>query len=63
MKQIFGIAIFVFVFLLSLLAETSVEGLLHKVDRLYRRDSSHATMEMKIVTDNWESKTVMTRLN
>jgi len=59
MKQIFGIAIFVFVFPFSVLAETSVEGLLDKVDRLYRSDSSHATMEMKIVTENWERTTVM----
>ena len=51
MKQIFDIAIFVFVFPFSVLAETSVEGLLDKVDRLYRSDSSHATMEIKIVTD------------
>jgi len=49
MKQIFGIAIFVFVFPFSVLAETSVEGLLDKVDRLYRSDSSHTTMEMKFV--------------
>ena len=34
MKQIFGIAIFVIVFPFSVLAETSVEGLLDKVDRL-----------------------------
>ena len=59
MKQIFGIAIFVFVFPFSVLAETSVEGLLDKVDRLYRSDSSHATMEMKILTENWERTTVM----
>jgi len=59
MKQIFGIAIFVFVFPFSVLAETSVEGLLDKVDWLYRSDSSHATMEMKIVTENWERTTVM----
>ena len=59
MKQIFGIAIFVIVFPFSVLAETSVEGLLDKVDRLYRSDSSHATMEMKIVTENWERTTVM----
>jgi outer membrane lipoprotein-sorting protein len=59
MKQIFGIAIFVFVFPFSVLAETSVEVLLDKVDRLYRSDSSHATMEMKIVTENWERTTVM----
>ena len=59
MKQIFGIAIFVFVFPFSVLAETSVEGLLDKVDRLYRSVSSHATMEMKIVTENWERTTVM----
>jgi len=59
MKQIFGIAIFVFVFPFSVLAETSVEGLLDKVDRLYRSDSSHATMEMKIVAENWERTTVM----
>ena len=59
MKQIFGIAIFVIVFPFSVLAETSVEGLLDQVDRLYRSDSSHATMEMKIVTENWERTTVM----
>ena len=59
MKQIFGIAIFVFVYPFSVLAETSVEVLLDKVDRLYRSDSSHATMEMKIVTENWERTTVM----
>ena len=59
MKQIFGIAIFVIVFPFSVLAETSVEGLLDKVDWLYRSDSSHATMEMKIVTENWERTTVM----
>jgi len=59
MKQIFGIAIFVFVFSFSVLAETSVEGLLDQVDRLYRSDSSHATMDMKIVTENWERTTVM----
>ena len=59
MKQIFGIAIFVFVFPFSVLAETSVEGLVDKVDRLYRSDSTHATMEMKIVTENWERTTVM----
>jgi len=59
MKQIFGIAIFVFVFPFSVLAETSVEGLLDKVDQLYRSDSSHATMEMEIVTENWERTTVM----
>ena len=59
MKQIFCIAIFVIVFPFSVLAETSVEGLLDKVHRLYRSDSSHATMEMKIVTENWERTTVM----
>ena len=59
MKQIFGIAFFVFVFPFSVLAETFVEGLLDKVDRLYRSDSSHATMEMEIVSENWERTTVM----
>ena len=59
MKQIFGIAIFVIVFPFSVLAETSVEGLLDKVHRLYRSDSSHATIEMKIVTENWQRTTFM----
>ena len=59
MKQIFGIAIFVFVFPFSVLAETSLEGLLDKVDRLYRSDSSHTTMEMKIVTENCKRTTAM----
>jgi len=59
MKQIFGIAIFVFLFPFSVLTETSVEGLLDKVDRLYQSDSSHATMEMKIVTEKCERTTVM----
>ena len=48
-----------FIFPFSVLAETSVEGLLDKVDWLYRSDSSHATMEMEIVTENWERTTVM----
>jgi len=29
------------------------------VGRLYRSDSSHATIEKKIVTENWERTTVM----
>ena len=38
-------------------AETSVEDLLDRVDELYRSDSSHAAMEMQIVTENWERTT------
>ena len=29
------------------------------MDRLYRSDSSHATIEMQIVTENWERTTIM----
>ena len=28
--------------------------LLKRVDRLYRSDSSHAEMEMEVITENWE---------
>ena len=56
--------IFCFVFLMlnysfPAFAETSVEDLLDRVDELYRSDSSHAAMEMQIVTENWERTTEM----
>ena len=52
MKQIFSSAVLVFSFSICAAAQTSVEELLEKVDLLYRSNSSHATMEMKIVTEN-----------
>ena len=59
MKQIFSSAVLVFSFSICAAAQTSVEELLEKVDLLYRSNSSHATMEMKIVTENWERTTEM----
>ena len=59
MKQIFSSAVLVFSFSICAAAQTSVEELLEKVDLLYRSNSSHAIMEMKIVTENWERTTEM----
>ena len=59
MKLIFFSALLVFSFSFPTFAETSVEDLLDKVDELYRSDSSHAAMEMQIVTENWERTTEM----
>ncbi len=59
MKQILFSVIILFGLVFSVSAETTVEDLLDRVDELYRSDSSHATMEMKIVTENWERTTEM----
>ena len=31
-------------------------SLLERIDKLYRSDSSHAEMEMEVITENWERK-------
>ena len=59
MKQIICLAFLVICFSNFTLAKISVEELLNKADRLYRSDSSHAIMEMKIITGNWERTTEM----
>ena len=59
MKHVFGLAFLFFGFWFSAFAEVSVEELLDQMDRLYRSDSSHATIEMQIVTENWERTTIM----
>ena len=48
-----------FGFSFSAFAEASVKELLDQMDRLYRSDSSHSTIEMQIVTENWERTTIM----
>ena len=59
MKHVLGLATLFFGFSFSVFAESSVEELLDQMDRLYRSDSSHATIEMQIVTENWERTTIM----
>jgi len=59
MKHVLGLAFLFFGFSFSVFAEASVEELLDQMDRLYRSDSSHATIEMQIVTENWERTTIM----
>jgi len=59
MKHVLSLAFLLFGFSFSAFAEASVEELLDQMDRLYRSDSSHATIEMQIVTENWERTTIM----
>tara|TARA_B110000881_G_scaffold121132_1_gene106318 strand:- start:1249 stop:2046 length:798 start_codon:yes stop_codon:yes gene_type:complete len=59
MKLICSSAMLIFSFTFSAFAEISVEDLLDKVDELYRSESSHAVLEMQIVTENWERTTEM----
>ena len=59
MKLICSSAMLIFSFTFSAFAEISVEDLLDRVDELYRSESSHAVLEMQIVTENWERTTKM----
>ena len=59
MNHFLCLAFLFFGFSFSAFAEASVEELLDQMSRLYRSDSSHATIEMQIVTENWERTTIM----